>query len=67
MEGRICGVGGTGYWTGREYEWSVDVPSLGNVKADSDELEPIVPPHEASELTFRELMDRCKAGEGVPA
>lgn len=27
------------------------------------ELEPIVPPHEASEYTYTELMDRLKAGE----
>ena len=32
-----------------------------------EQLEPIVPPHEASQYSFTELMDLCRAGEGVPA
>lgn len=32
------------------------------------QLEPILPSgHRPSEYTFTELMDRCRAGEGIPA
>lgn len=32
-----------------------------------DQLTPAIPPHEASQYSYTELMDRLKAGEGVPA
>lgn len=43
-----------------------DRASSGNA-SHTEQLEPIVPPHEASQYSYTELMDRLKAGEGVPA
>jgi hypothetical protein len=45
------------------FEWEVCTVYGQVVVANSDDLEPIEPPHEASDYTFRELMDRLKTGE----
>jgi hypothetical protein len=63
QEGRIRDRGAYGLYSLREYEWSVEVGGGRCIAADSEDLEPIEPPHEASDYAFRELMDRLKAGE----
>lgn len=60
---------------GLGHYWDCDVDGWGNRSSDGtrfaymdDQLEPIIPEGAApSEYTYTELMDRLKAGEGVPA
>lgn len=54
--------------------WAVSVDGIGprykgvRYGFDDDQLEPILPDgHHAGDYSLSELLDQCKAGEGVPA
>lgn len=83
QEGRIVGSGAVieiGAWTGQSAWvvapdcWGTDIapyPSLlgaGRFTPISEGLTPIQPSgHRAGDYSLSELLDRCRAGEGVPA
>lgn len=46
-----------------DYQVRLDAHKDGSGYFVADQLEPIVPPHEASQYSYTELMDRLKAGE----
>lgn len=54
--------------------WAVSVDGIGpyydgaRYGFDDDQLEPILPSgHRAGDYSLSDLLDRCRAGEGVPA
>jgi hypothetical protein len=59
MEARVIGP----HLLGDSYEIDFPHPNGGVYWAFGHQLEPLIPPHEASEYTFHQLMDLLTAGE----
>lgn len=66
LGGVITGPGEVGPHTGYLYDWTVEISGFEPVYADSEELQPIED-EKPADYSYTELMDRLKAGEGVPA
>lgn len=72
-EARVVGVGpyaacDGGYTMPGDYRVQVDGDAGCPAQVLADQLEPIQPSgHRAGDYSLSELLDRCKAGEGVPA
>ena len=66
-EGRITQVDATNHLLAR-LGFKIMIDSFPAVYSHPDELEPIQPSgHRAGDYSLSELLDRCRAGEGVAA